>query len=67
MKFTKKEKIAYGILGILLFMSGIYGLITGVAGGVPGTSSEYDTGFFGHIWGLVLTIIGGYILYKIYI
>lgn len=65
MKFTKKEKIGYTLLGLGLTGSGLYSLFLGVGGGIPGLSGHYDKGIFPRIVGLIMAMAGTFIISKV--
>lgn len=65
MKFSPKERAGYGILGVLVLVSGLYSAFTGRGGGTAGTSSVHNTGISAILIGIAMTGAGGFLLYKV--
>ena len=64
MTFTRKEKIGYGILGILILAAGLHSLISGFSGSSsPG--GYFLEGILARVIGLFVAAIGTWLLYAV--
>jgi len=65
MNFTKKEKLGYGILGILILATGLYSLIVGVISGSSAPGGYFFKGISARIIGLFIAALGAWLLYAV--